>query len=365
MADEMPSVLLYVLTYNHASYIGQCLQSIVSQKLSIPFLVLVIDDCSTDGTADIIRDYAKKYPHIIKAVLREKNIGVRQGQPRELDDFTPKYFNQCEGDDYFSDNLKLQKQVDFLDAHPECSMCFHPATVFYQDGSRPNSILPTPEQRGFKDRMTFDDLLKGNFIATNSVLYRWRYGAGREKYHEIFPRGIMPGDWYTHLLHAEVGEIGFIDEAMSVYRRHAGGLWSGVEGRPEFFIQHGLGMLRFFDEMEKRFHVDKLSQKLSLFLDTIESNITTGETAKADAIIRSSEYLELLKPKRENGSASLSGHFFKAAYYYHFGGIIGWSCGSKPRRVKHLLSKSLAQCLRRNDEKRFHRLLSRYVRIVS
>ena len=113
-------------TYNHEKYIRNALEGFVSQKTSFLFEILVMDDASTDGTADIIREYEKKYPELIKPIYQKVNQysqGLRPGQ-QNRDRAIGKYIAICEGDDYWIDNHKLQKQVDYMEAHPGCTFCF-------------------------------------------------------------------------------------------------------------------------------------------------------------------------------------------------------------------------------------------------
>ena len=134
------------------------------------------------------------------------------------------YAALCDGDDYFTDPAKLQIQVEFLDQHKDCALCFHPVKVVYEDDSKHERVYPPVEQlpRGIKPFYYLSDLLKCNIIQTNSVVYRWRFRNGLP---EWFRPDCCPGDWYWHLLHAELGKIGFINKIMSVYRRHKKGIY--------------------------------------------------------------------------------------------------------------------------------------------
>ena len=116
------------ITYNHAPYIRQCLDGFLMQKTNFKYEILVHDDCSTDGTTEIIREYAKKYPNIIIPILQSVNQ-YQNGNKRILATFVfpkarGKYIALCEGDDYWTDPLKLQKQVDYMEKHEECGMCY-------------------------------------------------------------------------------------------------------------------------------------------------------------------------------------------------------------------------------------------------
>ena len=139
--EIMVSVLC--LAHNHEQYIAQALESFVTQKTDFRFEVLVNDDASTDGTADIIRQYAEKYPDIIVPFYQEKNL-FSQGIVIYDKVFYPvargKYFASIEGDDYWCDPMKLQLQVDYMEAHPECACCVHNTVIRTVGGSEPNKL---------------------------------------------------------------------------------------------------------------------------------------------------------------------------------------------------------------------------------
>lgn len=123
-----PLVSICCVTYNHAPFIRQCLDGFLMQQ-GVDYEILIHDDCSTDGTTEIIKEYASKYPHLIFPLYETENQFCKLG--RESMDFynyrraQGKYIAICEGDDYWTDPFKLQKQVDFMEAHPDYSVCFH------------------------------------------------------------------------------------------------------------------------------------------------------------------------------------------------------------------------------------------------
>jgi len=214
----VPRLSVVCITYNAAQYIRAALDGFLMQKTDFPFEVLVHDDASTDGTAEIIREYAEKRPDVVRAVFQKENQwskGVAVAPKFLWPLIRGEYVAMCEGDDYWTDPLKLQKQVDWLDAHPDSSVCFHPVVVHFEDGSRKDSVYPSRKDcpRGF----TFEGLLAHNFIQTNSVVFRWKL-KGREA---EFPTDIAPRDWFTNLIHAEKGPIGFIPDGRvsSPFRR--------------------------------------------------------------------------------------------------------------------------------------------------
>lgn len=274
---------IHCITYNHAPFIRKALDGFVMQKTNFPFEAVIGDDCSTDGTTEIIKEYAAKYPNIIKPIFHNKNTGGQQNYFDVANACSGEYVAMCEGDDYWTDENKLQKQVDFLDSHPECSICFHPVTVKWEDKSEPDSIFPKPKNRFNKEMLNIDDLLKCNFIQTNSCVYRWRFG-GKEKLSDVFPQGILPGDYFLHLLHAEKGKIGFIPDNMAVYRKHKGGIWNGCGVTDEWFIRCGLPHIKFCIEMDKRFHTNNFNAIINLTKMTIIAALRQGNFAKLNDI---------------------------------------------------------------------------------
>ncbi len=124
-----PLVSICCITYNHAQFIRKCLDGFLMQQTDFPIEILIHDDCSTDGTTEIICEYEAKYPDLIFPLYEEENQ-YQQGKAAEIDFYNyrrarGKYIAYCEGDDYWTDPLKLQKQVDFMEANPEYSVCFH------------------------------------------------------------------------------------------------------------------------------------------------------------------------------------------------------------------------------------------------
>lgn len=237
MAEVKPLVSICCITYNHEKFITQTLDSFLMQDVDFPFEILIHDDASTDGTAEIIRKYEKKYPGKIKPIYQTENqfskglnISFNYNLPRAQG----KYIAFCEGDDYWTDKTKLQRQVDFMEAHDDYSICFHPVRATFQDKTLPDYIHPV-KKSGFSIRT----LLEDNFIQTNSVMYR------RQNYKGL-SKDLMPGDYYLHLFHAQFGKIGFIDREMSIYRRHQGGIWQNKES---IWRLYGIGHLKFYTEL--------------------------------------------------------------------------------------------------------------------
>ena len=219
-----PTVTVLVMTYNHERLIAQALDSVLMQEVAFPYEVLISEDRSTDGTRDIVIEYQRRHPDLIRLLLSAENLHSNEVVRRGLRAARGKYVALLDGDDYWTSPRKLQRQADFLDAHPECAVCFHNALLVEETGAppRPYTSARQPEIS------TLDDLWKGNFIATCSTMFRNDLiGDVPDWYVAMFPIT----DWPLHILHAEHGSIGYIDEVMGAYRYHSGGLYSVLSER--------------------------------------------------------------------------------------------------------------------------------------
>lgn len=242
--NNNPKVSIITITYNQEKYIRDALDSFIKQKTNFDFEVIVADDCSTDKTPQIIRKYTKAHPGLFKPIYRTKNMGAAENCISALRAASGQYIALCEGDDYWTDYQKLQIQSDYLDEHPDCSLCFHPVKVFFEDNLGKEYVFPD-----IKSKASFNtvELLRRNFIQTNSVMYR-------KLTYQGIPKNVLPLDWYLHLYHAQFGKIGYINRVMATYRRHPGGLWWGSDRDLEGLLQkHGLSLLALYDEMIKLF----------------------------------------------------------------------------------------------------------------
>lgn len=221
-------VVIECFTYNHGPYVRQCLDGFVSQKTNFKFVAIVHDDASTDNTADIIREYAERYPDIIIPIIElENQYSKRNGSLCRIMDeavalYNPEYVAICEGDDYWIDPLKLQKQFDFMEAHPNHSMCFHAIRRQYDGQNRP-----------------FDDIHRYSsdveVVPVKDIIIPRPGGPGtasffyREKMRLPMPEWALKapvGDRPLKLVLMVRGSLGYIDDVMSVYRVCSVGSWS-------------------------------------------------------------------------------------------------------------------------------------------
>jgi glycosyltransferase involved in cell wall biosynthesis len=131
--SENPKVSVCMMTYNHERFIAQAIESVLEQKTVFDFELVIGEDCSTDGTRKIVAEYARKYPEKIRAMFRETNLGMTANFLQTLSECRGHYIALLEGDDYWTDPLKLQKQVDFLDVHPLYSLCCHCYKIYDEE----------------------------------------------------------------------------------------------------------------------------------------------------------------------------------------------------------------------------------------
>lgn len=243
-------VTIVCITYNQQKYIRDAIESLVTQKTNFNFEIIISDDCSTDNTPTIIKEYAEKYPDIIKPVFREKNIGAIKNFIYSISLVKSEYIALCEGDDYWINPYKLQKQIDFLETNTEYAGCFHPVKVTYENINKRPTIYPDRKDVKGRKVFTLDDLLQRNYIQTNSVVYRWRFN--EDNVLDSFPENIMPGDWYLHLLHAQKGDIAFLPEVMAVYRRNSGGIWyDSLTNVDNLHLKYGIKEINFYYNVYK------------------------------------------------------------------------------------------------------------------
>lgn len=227
----MPSTPLVSVccdTYNQAPYIGKALDSILMQKTAFPFEVIVHDDASTDGTADVVRAYAARYPDTVRAVLRETNrFSV---DPKILEHCVfplarGKYVAILEGDDYWTDANKLQKQVDYMEAHENCTLLFHAAELVDRDGRRLGWQRPYPTSRA----VPTEDVIRGmgGFCPTASLMTRAALAKGRAPFCDM----VSVDDCPLQLFFASRGDTYYMQEAMCAYRVEAPGSWTLAQKR--------------------------------------------------------------------------------------------------------------------------------------
>jgi glycosyltransferase involved in cell wall biosynthesis len=217
-------ISVIVTAYNHEQYISQCLESVLKQRGDFQLEVIVGDDYSTDNTRKIIEEFQQKYPTVIIVLPPDKNLGITKNLQRCLNACSGKYIAICEGDDYWTDESKLEKQKDLLEIRKDYSMCFSAILLYYEEK---NLAMPHHAQSLLtKDAITIEDLIENNCIGNFSCcMYRTDIV-------KKLPQGIYDlnvDDWIFNMACSQFGKIGFIQDKMSVYRIHSRGAWSGKD----------------------------------------------------------------------------------------------------------------------------------------
>lgn len=228
-------VSILCLAFNHEKYIKDTIEGFLMQKTTFPIEIIINEDCSTDDTATIIHEYEKKYPKIIKPIYQKRNVysqGININAEYMLPLATGKYVALCDGDDYWTDPLKLQKQYEVMEANASCQMCLHRVKEINDKVQTSNELtIPTNELKtGIYKSVDFMKFLgEGNFF--NEVCYFFRreeytyYQKNYPKFAEAFMKN-KSDDVPMLLYFGQLGDIYYINESMAVYRRFTSGSWS-------------------------------------------------------------------------------------------------------------------------------------------
>lgn len=219
-------VSICCITYNHEKYIAQAIDSFLMQDCNFKFEIIIGEDHSTDNTKNILEYYQRKHPDIVHVVTADVNVGSIKNQLRTMNKARGKYIAMCDGDDFWTDAFKLQKQVDFLESHPEYIICCHYTRVI-NDYDQTVYMNPTPVSMEF----CYEDLLMGRRDETRicSLMVRnsreVREIGLKEWYHKTY------GSDTLFKLHAtSTGKkIYVIPQVMACYRLHTGGIWSMID----------------------------------------------------------------------------------------------------------------------------------------
>jgi glycosyltransferase involved in cell wall biosynthesis len=250
-----------IITYNHERFIAQALESVLGQRTDFPFEILVADDHSADTTPAIVADFHRRHPDKIVPILRDRNIGAVPNLTETVGACRGEYVALLEGDDYWLDSSKLQRQVDFLEAHPDFAISCHRVRVLDQTCSREDSTFP-PRAAG---AYSLDDLLADNFIMTCSVVYR---RAAAPRLPNNFARFKL-GDWPLMALAAQSGRIQLMDDVMATYRVHSGATWSAISQTHR--LRETIGMLKALDAQLDFRHSGAIHKTIArFFLDSAQ-----------------------------------------------------------------------------------------------
>jgi glycosyltransferase involved in cell wall biosynthesis len=231
MSELLPVVSVFCATYNHEKFIADTIEGFLMQKTSFPIEFLIHDDASTDATATIVRKYQTEHPELIRAVFQSENQ-FSQGKSVFTELFRMargKYIAECEGDDYWTDPLKLQKQVDYLEEHGECSICCHKVLYKYEKREKEDHVFPNLDGNKIYTKV---DLYRKFFIKTCSAMYINKDTDKLQKFLE----GFQVGDTPLWFFYAQYGDIGYLDEIMAVYRVHASSFTGRLSDQEKLLI---------------------------------------------------------------------------------------------------------------------------------
>ena len=261
-------LVVWMVTYNHEAYIEQAIESVMMQETDFKYQLLIGEDCSTDGTRVICQKLKAKYPAKIELYLHENNRGANSNgvfMYEKCFQSDAKYIAICEGDDYWTDPLKLQKQVDFLEENGDYVLCAHSVKYFYEEN---NSYGKDVHRSG---DYTIKEL-------TNNVPYQPLSVLFRNKINLPFPNWFgemsMNGDWAFFLFLLQFGKSYKMDEIMGVYRIHSGGIWSGQPDNKNYLLLDSLNILKnkFSAEVNSLLNITFLKYLIIIYTNLIKTN---------------------------------------------------------------------------------------------
>lgn len=279
---EPPLLTVVVIVYNQEDYVSQTLDSILMQKTNFPFDIIINDDCSTDKTVEILENYAKEYPTIIKLILEKVNKYSQGIKPTDAPfmQATGKYIAICEGDDYWIDPYKLQIQLDEMRKFKNCQMSFHSAIDKWEDGSRKDGI--TTKQANGNKLFTASEIVLGGggFCPTASLILDKEIVVNLPEWYARAPFG----DYFLQIFGSIKGGALYIDRPMSVYRRNATGSWSSemldIEKKEKSFQK----MLESYNELDRylneRFHAEIIQIESESYLEMALSYLISNNFIK-------------------------------------------------------------------------------------
>lgn len=230
-----PQVSVCITTYQHADYIRQCVESTLNQVTNFPFEIIIGEDESSDGTREICKELAKAHPDKIRLFLRSReDVRYINGNPTGRHNFLEtlkaargQYIAFCDGDDYWTNPEKLQKQYDYMESHPQMSLSLHNAVEVDEDGNR-RFVFPNIKKQSIVEPQTIIEK-GGGYCATNSVLFR-------SSIIDDMPQWFVDahvGDYSLYLLAIWHGKIGALPDVMSCYRSGHANSWSDFSNQAQ------------------------------------------------------------------------------------------------------------------------------------
>ena len=259
-----------VVTYNHELYIREALQSIVDQKVNFKYEVIVANDASTDGTLKIIHEFEKNYPEIFVVQNNEKNLGILNNVIKLTSLVRGKYFAILDGDDYWSYEYKLQKQIDFLEKNPEYNGAFHDSRIIVEDETADKKLFSNKKLYSqsylYKEEIHASDIVNRLILPSSSAVFRTQ----KEVLENLsFLNDDFSVEWKVSCLLIRLSKFYYFNEPWSVYRNHSSGI--SKSRNQEFHLSHIQFLKQLIrDEYFKNYKYDlykSISNEYSILLN--------------------------------------------------------------------------------------------------
>jgi len=277
MNSSIPMVSIQMITYNHEKYISEAIEGVLKQRADFKFELVIGEDCSTDNTKIIVKEYCKKYPNTIRVVPSEKNIGMTANGIKTLKACSGKYIAICEGDDYWNDPLKLQKQIDMLESNHKLSLCFHNVNTIFEDNK--SSIIPVVKREIKSGIYSIKAVIMNKpRIATSSMVF---VNSHINPLPEWFQE-VRAGEKAIQLIVASWGDIAYLSDTMSVYRNHSDGISNNDSHFDRLWIYHKL--FKLFNKYTKYKYLHLTSIRLLILVLSIIKGIMISRMQKYKSI---------------------------------------------------------------------------------
>lgn len=340
--EELVSIVC--VTYNHVSYIRCALDGFLMQKTTFPVKILVYDDASDDGTAEIVREYEERYPERIEAILSKENMYSKVDNfPVNLPNMIKHYINGkyialCEGDDYWTDADKLQLQIDYMETHPECCLTAHASKQINCRNNEEHGFHPYTESR----YLSGDEVIlqkNGNLSTASLVMRREVYFRGSD-----YPISDV-GDVSIQLHAIMLGKVYYFDREMSVYRFMHSNSWSSrVSGQALLSAKHRMHMLSFLEEYDvyssHRYHESIRKRKIFYYdvLCDCFGKLTEAQREELQILADKVDLNEVVRVSgNKNGEINLSEEEKQALSGHKF--VVIYGCGNNAPIIEAMLDK--------------------------
>lgn len=265
--ENIPLVSVCMVSYNQEKFVKEALDSVLMQKTTFPIEIIVSDDCSSDTTPEILKDYAARFPGIVKPIFGTVNLGYPNNQRRSLEAGQGKYIALCDCDDFWTDSYKLQKQVDYMETNPDCAICFHNVMNVYEGDAGTRSLMNPLD---FPSELSTEDMINRKwFLPTNSELFRREYLTFPAWYDSV-----LHIDYVLNLIISQFGKLHYMPDVMAVYRhtsisvnaQHRDGEWG-------YMLFHSNTMKKILEQMKGELdakYVSILDQRINHYEDEIK-----------------------------------------------------------------------------------------------